>query len=249
MLRTIIIDDEINSSESLKILLEKYCSGVEVVAIANSVEEGIRVIGQYVPDLVLLDIQMQDGTGFDLLKRMENPSFQLIFTTAHDEYAIKAFKFSAIDYLLKPIELEELEAAVERAKTVQLSKKGKDDNEPLIRNLLAYDNTNPRITISTETALEILPVKDIVRLESDGNYTHFHLIAGRKIIASKHLKHYDEMMLGHNFMRVHKSHIINLNFVTRYMKGEGGAIQLSTGEQVPLSRRRKDLFLDIYTRR
>ena len=249
MLRTVIIDDEINSRESLHTLLDKYCTGVEVVATASGVEEGVRIIGEADPDLVMLDIQMQDGTGFDLLKQIDNPKFQLIFTTAHDEYAIKAFKFSAIDYLLKPIELEELEGAVERAKSIQSKKQDHDSREPLIKNLLAYDSANPRITISTEHALEILAVKDIVRLESDGNYTHFYLSDGRKIIASKHLKHYDEMMLGPGFMRVHKSHIINLEFVTRYMKAEGGSIQLSTGDEVPLSRRRKDVFLEIYSRR
>ena len=248
MLRTVIVDDEINSSESLNTLLTKYCSGVEVVAIANGVEDGLHTIRQFNPDLVMLDIQMQDGTGFDLLKRIENPEFQLIFTTAFDEYAIKAFKFSAIDYLLKPIELEELEAAVERAKALQSSRMEKGSHEPLIKNLLAYDRSNPRITISTEQALEILPVKDIVRLESDGNYTHFHLIDDRKIVASKHLKHYDEMMIGQNFMRVHKSHIINLNYVTRYIKSEGGSIQMANGHEVPLSRRRKDLFLEVYSR-
>ncbi|RLD22131.1 MAG: DNA-binding response regulator [Bacteroidetes bacterium] len=248
MLRTVIVDDESNSSESLKTLLSKYCTGVEVVAVADGVEDGVSCIERHDPDLVMLDIQMQDGTGFDLLKRIPSPSFQVVFTTAHDEFAIKAFRFSAIDYLLKPIILEELEAAVERAKRMVLNRTGKEGAEPLIENLLAFDNTNPRITISTDKALEILPVMDIVRLESDGNYTRFYLNDGRRIISSKHLKHYDEMILGQNFLRVHKSHIINLNFVTRYMKSEGGTIQLSNGDEVPLSRRRKDLFLEVYSR-
>ncbi len=246
MLRTIIIDDEAKSRQSLKLLLLNYCTGVEVVALATSVADGISCIEKYQPDLVMLDIQMQDGTGFDLLKQIVHPSFQLIFTTAFHEFAIKAFKFSAIDYLLKPIDLGELEEAIERAKVIYKNKDEKRTLDPLIKNFLAFNEADLRITISTEHALEILPISDIVRLESDSSYTHIIMKDARKIISSKHLKHYDEMLHGQQFMRVHNSHIINLKHVTRYVKSDGGAIELINGDTIPISRRRKDQFLEIY---
>lgn len=246
MLRTVIIDDERNSRESLNTLLTKYCSGVEIIAMADSVQSGVECIAKHKPELVMLDIQMQDGTGFDLLKQIEDPSFQLIFTTAHDEYAIKAFKFSAIDYLLKPIMLEELEAAVERAKQIASDRATGDKGAPLIRNLLAFNMADPRITVSTEQALEVLRVADIVRLEADGNYTRFVMKDGSLIISSRILKHYDSMLEGQQFLRVHNSHIINLMYVKRLVKADGGTIELSNGDHVPLSRRRKEVFLNAY---
>jgi two-component system, LytTR family, response regulator len=246
MLRTLIIDDESKSRQSLESLLTSYCTGVEVIGLATGVEDGISYIEKHHPDLVMLDIQMQDGTGFDLLKQIDTPAFQLIFTTAFDEYAIKAFKFSAIDYLLKPIDVCELEAAIERAKLINKNKTEHHTFDPLIKNLLAYSEVDLRITVSTEQALEILPVAEIVRLESDNTYTHIVMKDGRRILSSKHLKHYDAMLEGQPFMRVHNSHIINLNSVTRFLKSDGGFIGLVNGDKIPISRRRKDHFLDLY---
>ena len=249
MLRTVIIDDEERSRQTLKTLLAKYCSGVDVIAVADGVQSGIKCIEQHKPDLLLLDIRMQDGTGFELLQLMDNPTFQLIFTTAYDEYAIKAFKFSAIDYLLKPIAVEELESAIERAKNNLSKYAARDELDPLIKNLLAFNSTDPKITISTERTLEILAVRDIVRLESDGPYTYFIVSDGRKILSSKTLKHYSSMVEEYHFLRVHNSHVINLAYVTRYIKEGGGLVELQNGDQIPVSRRRKDAFLEMYTNR
>ncbi len=246
MLRTIIIDDEKKSRQSLKALLLNYCHGVDVVGLATGVSDGISCIDKYQPDLVMLDIQMQDGTGFDLLMAIPDPSFQVIFTTAYNEYAIKAFKFSAIDYLLKPIDLTELKAAIEKAKTMHGVNTRRPPAESMVKDLLEFIGADRRITISTEHALEILPVPDIIRLESDGNYTHFIMKDDRRIVSSKHLKHYDALLNGQQFMRVHNSHIVNLKCVSRYVKTDGGAIVLTNGDNVPISRRRKDDFLDIY---
>lgn len=246
MLRTIIVDDENKSRKSLKALLSNYCTGVEVIGLATGVADGINCIEKNNPDLVMLDIQMQDGTGFDLLKEIPDPTFQVIFTTAFNEYAIKAFKYNAIDYLLKPIDLDELIDAIEKAKTMHDNNTRKSTPDPIIKNLLSYIDTDRRITISTEQALEILPVAEIVRLESDGNYTHFIMKDDRRIVSSRHLKQYDAELEGLHFMRVHNSHIINLKCVSRYVKTDGGAIVLVNGDSIPLSRRRKDHFLDIY---
>ena len=246
MLRTIIVDDENKSRISLRTLLVEYCTGVEVIGLATGVLDGIARIEEHQPDLVMLDIQMQDGTGFDLLKRISNPSFQVIFTTAFSEYAIKAFKFSAIDYLLKPIDINELEVAIEKAKKIRKSNVENNASASVIENLLNFIGTDRRITISTERALEILPVAEIVRLESDGNYTHVIMKDDRRVVSSKHLKHYVELLEGEDFMRVHNSHIINLKCVSRYVKTDGGAIVLINGDNIPLSRRKKDHFLDIY---
>ena len=249
MLRIVIIDDEEKSRQSLERWLLKYCSGVEVVGVADGVASGINCIQQHDPDLVLLDIRMQDGTGFDLLKEIGSHTFRLIFITAYDEYAVKAFKFSAVDYLLKPIDIEELEAAIERVKD-DVMKQGKgNDLQPIVNNLLEFNVSDPRITISTDSALEILPVRNIVRLEADGSYTQFLMSDGWNILSSKSLKHYEEMMEEYHFLRIHKSHIVNLNFVVRFIKLEGGMIELRNGEKVPISRRRRDAFMEIFKNR
>ena len=227
----------------------KYCSGVDVVGVADGVASGIECIHQYNPDLVMLDIRMQDGTGFDLLKEIGSLTFQLIFTTAYDEYAVKAFKFSAVDYLLKPIDIEELEAAIERVKTNIAKQEKKHDYQSLVKNLLEFNSADPRITISTDSSLEMLRASNIVRLEADGSYTLFLMSDGRKILSSKSLKYYEEMMEEYLFLRIHKSHIVNLSYVMRFLKSDGGSVELSNGDKVPISRRRRDAFMEIYKNR
>jgi len=249
MLRAVIIDDEQRSRLSLQTLLMQYCAGVDVVGMAEGVQSGTKCIEQHNPDLVLLDVKMQDGTGFDLLKRIAKPTFQLIFTTAFNEYAIKAFKFSAVDYLLKPIDVAELEAAIQRVHTQRASQAQDDQYDPLIKNLLSFNQTDPRITVSTEHTLEILPVAEIVRMESDGPYTHFVMADGRNVVSSKHLKHYDMMMEEYHFLRIHNSHVVNLKYVKRYYKGDGGIVELLNGDKIPISRRRKEPFLEKYSPR
>jgi two-component system LytT family response regulator len=247
MLRTIIIDDEDRSRKSLETLLEKYCSGVNVIDTADGVETGKNSIRENDPDLVMLDIRMQDGTGFDLLKSLQKTRFHLIFTTAYDEYAIKAFKFNAIDYLLKPIDVEELEAAIIRVQEKMQKPTEQQTADIQIRNLLNFNRKAPKITVSTEHTFEFLSVPDIIRLEADGAYTHFILKGDRKVISSKNLKYYDEMMEEYNFLRIHNSHTVNLRFVLRYLKREGGYVELENGDKIPVSRRRKEVFLQNYT--
>ena len=249
MLRTVIIDDEEKSRQSLKRWLLKYCSGVGVVGVADGVASGIECIKEHKPDLVMLDIRMQDGTGFDLLKEIGPLTFQLIFTTAYDEYAVKAFKFSAVDYLLKPIDIEELEAAIDRVKTNIKKQENKYDLQSIVKNLLEFNNTDPRITISTDSTLEILRANNIIRLEADGSYTLFLMSDGRKILSSKSLKYYEELMEEYLFLRVHKSHIVNLSYVMRFLKSDGGSVELRNGDKVPISRRRRDAFMEIYKNR
>ena len=248
MLRIVIIDDEWKGRQTLNALLTKYCTDVAIVGMADSVATGLTSLSEHQPDLVLLDIQLQDGTGFDLLNQLPSHDFQLIFTTAYNEYAIRAFKYSAIDYLLKPIDVEELEAAVERARSAPTQQTGASGTWR-IRNLLNFDSTDPRITISTEQTIEILPVADILRIESNGAYSIFMMHNGDRIVSSKNLKYYEFLTAEHAFLRVHNSHVVHLKYVQRYLRKDGGLIEMTNGDCIPLSRRRRDVFLSIYAHR
>ena len=243
-MRTVIIDDEAKSRAALRNLLTTYCTGVDVIAEADGVHQGIEVIHENKPDVLFLDIRMRDGSGFDLLQQLEKIDFQVIFITAFDEFAIRAFKFSAIDYLLKPIDVEELENAVRRAKErIELQS---TSNTSLIQNLLKFNQSRPKITISTDDAIEFVPVDQIIRLESDGGYTCIHCLNGVKLTASKNLKVFDEILSEYEFIRVHYSHVISVNYVERFVKRDGGYLVMSNGDQVPVSRRRKEAFIQKY---
>jgi two-component system LytT family response regulator len=224
--------------------MTRYCQDIEIVGTADGVVSGIACIQMHNPDLVMLDVQLQDGTGFELLSGLESRDFKLIFTTAHNEYAIRAFKFSATDYLLKPIDIEELELAVQRVhEDVNVVLADKVDH------LLDFSTLDPSLTISTEQTLEILPVAEIIRIESNGSYSLFVLSNGDKVVSSKNLKYYEFLSDEYAFLRVHNSHIIHLKFVKRVLRKDGGFVEMTNGDLVPLSRRRKDLFLSIYLKK
>lgn len=243
MISTLIIDDEKRARESLRNLLERYCPAVKIVGEAKGVKDGVDAINRLQPELVFLDIQMDDGTGFDLLEQADQTDFRLIFTTAFDDYAIKAFRFNAIDYLLKPLDVEELIRSVEqvRQSIEQAGVSGMSSEQ--LRHLLQFNERAPTITVSTDEVLEFVEVSRILRLESSGAYTNFVLTDGAKLLTSKNLKQYEALLLPHAFYRVHHSHLINMRELARYVKTEGGYLVMKNGDQVPLSRRRKEAFL------
>ncbi len=243
ILHAVIIDDEMASRKSLANLVEKYCEGIEITGMADGVESGHEAIQALEPDLVFLDIQLRDGTGFDLLERQRSASFQVIFTTAYNEYAIRAFKFSAIDYLLKPIDFEELENAVRRA-VHQRRQYSKATISPIIERLRTFNHNNPTITIPTEETIEYLKVSDIVRLEAHSSYTILHVMDGKRIVSSKTLKTYEGLLNEFQFFRTHQSHLINTKRIRRYLRREN-AIEMNDGSLIPLSRRRRDLFFQL----
>jgi two-component system LytT family response regulator len=242
MLKGIIIDDELKSRESLQILIQDFCEGVEVCALCQNVSEGIAAIDLHKPDVVFLDIQMQRETGFDLLNRLDKIDFELIFTTAHSEYAIKAFRFSAIDYLLKPIDLTDLQAALEKVrkkKNYGISQR----LEHLIYNLKPTASQKYKLALPTSDGLLFVKIDEILYCEAEGNYTQIHLTNGTKHLVSRTLKEYDDMLTEQDFFRIHNSYLINLNLIKNYVRGEGGYVVMTNGKSLDVSRRKKESFL------
>ncbi|MEN9459794.1 MAG: response regulator [Bacteroidota bacterium] len=241
-IRTVLVDDERNGREILLALLEKFCVNVEVVGTADSAEPAIALIKELKPHLVFLDINMPGLSGFEMLEKLAPIDFEVIFVTAHDAYALKAFKFSAIDYVLKPIDLDDLQKAVEKVEGKLIGKQepGQGKYKELFNNIRNIQNPFDKLGLATRDGLIFVKISEIVRLESDVNYTWFFLVNGEKILASKTLKEFEEMLEEYNFYRVHKSHLINLAHLQRYIKGEGGSVVMSDGSEVDVSRRNKE---------
>lgn len=242
----LIVEDEINSQELLKELIEQYCEDLEVVAIAGSVKQGLEAVATHQPDMVFLDIELPDGDGFQILENLDKVSFNVIFTTAYDQYAMRAFKFAATDYLLKPVDIEELQDAVNRA--IDQRKAGKALNHSsqidfLLENIRNQSPVLKRIILPTSNGFTVVNPEDILRCESDRNYTFIFLLDKRKILVSKTIKEYEEMLEPYNFFRIHQSHLINLAYLKNYTRGRGGYVELTDGTVLDVSARRKSDFL------
>ncbi|MBI1836985.1 MAG: response regulator transcription factor [Flavobacteriia bacterium] len=243
MKKAIIIDDENRTRDLIAKMINSFGLDIEAIPAAESVETGIKAIEELKPDIVFLDIKMPDGTGFDLLKAIPNKNFEVIFITAHEEFAIKAIKFSALDYILKPVDPEELKAAVVHAMETLGNKKEESQFDALQLNI--QPNQKRRLVLKTQESVHIVELDHIIRCEADRNYTSFYLTEGKKILVSKTLKDYETLLSGHNFLRVQQSHLINLDFVARYDKGNGGSVVMKDGSEVPLSPAKRDLFFKI----
>lgn len=245
MLRAVIVEDEKRSRETLAGLLKMYCKNLEVVGEAENVKEGIKVIQQQNPNVVFLDIQMPDGSGFKLLEQIEQIKFDVIFTTAYDQFAIKAIKYSALDYLLKPIYPKDLISAVKKAeKNKQVQKSGENINV-LIENINRPPAESPKIVLSTSEKINVVKIDEIVRCESDNYYTMYYFTNRKRLLVSKTLKDQEELLSEYNFIRPHKSHLINVKYIKSYLKTEGGVILMEDGSRVPVSRRKKEYIMDI----
>lgn len=242
MNRAVIIDDEINSRESIRQMLLLYCPDVTVVGEADGVNTGIDCIMEQNPDIVFLDIKMPDGSGFDLLKRLNKYDFRLIFVTAFEEYAIKAFRFNAIDYITKPIDPDELTQAV--GKAVKMNKDG--SSEETIKHLLDSMNkpmqNHQKIILRTMNTLHVIEIDRIIRCESDRNYTAFHIEGEEKLLISRSMKEFDELLEEYGFFRVHHSHLINLSHVRKFLRDELLCI-LKDGTNIPVAYRKRDELL------
>ncbi|MCD4730695.1 MAG: LytTR family DNA-binding domain-containing protein [Bacteroidales bacterium] len=247
MLRTLIIDDEAHFRESLSNMLKLHCPNAKLVGKAEGVKSGVEAIMKYHPDLILLDIKMKDGTGFDLLKKTNNIDFKVIFITAYDQYAIKAFKFSALDYLLKPVESHDLKEAIDKADKIS-QKEVNIQLDTLANNLQTNDQTKKKIILKTFDNVYLLKVKEIIYVESDGRYSTFFLESGENVMVSNTLKHYQEMLIDFGFFRVHKSYLINLNHIHRFEKAEGGYVILTDDAKVPVASRKRDQLLEMFNR-
>ena len=243
MINAVIIEDEKKSAEVLQQLLHKNCPEIKVIGVAENVKEAIEVIRNLKPELIFLDVMMPDGSGFDVLEKINNLKFDVIFTTASEKFAVKAIKFSALDYLLKPIDAEELKAAVKKVIDRKHIVSPEQNLRSLLENIKKSDEQYSKITLPTGNAYEVVLVKDIIRCEANDNYTNVYLAGGKKFLVSGTLKHYEELLPENDFVRVHHSHLINMAHMTRFLKEDGGYAVMSDGSKVEISRRKKEDFL------
>jgi two-component system LytT family response regulator len=241
MLNAIIVDDEPDAVKNLEGIIEDYCPNVSIVATANTVSDALIEIENRHPDLVLLDIELQDGTGFDILEKSRHRNFEVIFITAFNQYAIRAFKHSATDYILKPVDITELKEAITRVSRNR-SEKSVGNFSILLDNL---KSESPRkLAIPTIQGYEYILVDNIVRIEAERSYCMIFLLDKRKIMVSRCMNDYQKILDERKFFRAHNSHLINLQHVKMYVKRDGGHIEMADGSIVPLARRKKDFFMD-----
>jgi two-component system LytT family response regulator len=244
MIKAIVVDDEQRARESITAILHRVFPEVDLLGEADGVETAYKLIERVKPNVVFLDIKMGDGTGFDLLQRYQRIPFKVVFVTAFDEYAIEAFKFSAFDYLLKPINTNELRETLERLK------ESLDQQEDLsvkinafLANMDTLNTAQKKIVLKTASSIHLVNLVNIVRCEADANYTWVYVKDQPKVLISKPLKHFEDMLDGFGFLRVHQSHLVNLNFISRIDKVDGGTLILSDNTSIPISvRKRNQLF-------
>ncbi len=238
----VIIDDEPRARETIRNILELSTIDINILGEADSIKSGFALIAETSPELVLLDINLPDGTGFDLLKMFDKIKFRVIFITAHEEYAINAFKFSAIDYILKPITAASLINAIEKA----VDAIDKDQMTLKLNTLISNLDRLKKIVLKTAESIYVVNVESIIRCEADVNYTHFHLENGKHHIVSKPLKDYAEILEKAAFFRTHQSHLVNLEHILRYEKTDGGYLVMDDDSSVPVSSRKKDALFKIF---
>ena len=245
MYRTIIVDDEAKGRSSLRKMLELLNAPIELLAEAASVKEAIRQIEELKPDLVLLDIQLQQGTGFDVLERLSFRNFKVIFVTAYDHFALKAFRYAALDYITKPIDPDQLQEALNRLPTKDSSN---SDLEQKIKALLANKTGIDRLALHDAQGISLVQISDILYCQAQNNYTQFTLAGGRTVLVSKTLKEYDDLLSEEGFFRVHQSYLINLNQINQYLKQDGGYVEMSDGTLIGVARRKKEELLSHFSR-
>lgn len=240
-LKAVLIDDELNSIDVLKILIAQYCPNVNVIGTAQDASSGSKLINHCEPDLVFLDIEMPSASGFDMLDRISKKNFQTIFITAYDHYALRAIKYYTLDYLLKPVDIDELVSAVHKAE----EKMRHEYTYSALDIVKKYINreTTSKIAIPTANGLQFVGIADIVRCEADGNYTRMHVLGNQNYLITRTLKDYEELLASHNFIRIHHAHLINLAHIEKYVKGEGGYVIMTDGSVVDISKRKKQEFL------
>ncbi|RDY60202.1 LytR/AlgR family response regulator transcription factor [Flagellimonas nanhaiensis] len=243
MLNAIIVDDEQHCIDRLTELLQRHKDSIKIISNCKTIEEAEQQIKVTQPDVVFLDVHLNNATGFDLLSLLPKMDFEVVFTTSYDTYALKAFKFSALDYLLKPIASEDLENAVQKIVHNRSLKETSQKIDVLFHNFKDGIVQPKRMAIPTVEGFTMIEINNIVRFQSDANYTHVHTVTNKKVTAAKTLKYFEEILGSHNFFRIHKSHLINLSFVDNYIKGKGGYVTLLDGSKIEVAVRRKEELL------
>jgi two-component system, LytTR family, response regulator len=252
MITAILIDDDINLRNGMKGLLSLYAPEITIIGEADSVASGVEAIEKLNPQVVFLDIQLNDGTGFDILEKLATKNGKttshIVFITAHEQYAIKAFRFSALDFLLKPVDPDELKKVIEKIKSVLEKSDNYSHIDLLLENIRKKVDNFKRIALSNSDGIHLFEISDIIRCESEDNYTKFFIRNNKPILISKTLKEYEEMLTNHGFVRVHQSHLINLAFLKSYIKKEGGYVIMTDNSNVPISQRKKEQLQEILTK-
>ena len=249
MITAILIDDDKHLREGLKVLLARYTNDIDIIGEAESVKTGIIAIEKLQPQVIFLDIHLSDGTGFDVLERVKKTNGKIashiVFITAHEKYAVKAFKFSALDFILKPIDPEELQNTIVKIKEISSSIKSFDHIDLLLENIRKKVDNFKRIALSTSDGIHLFEVADIIRLEAKGNYTEFFIKNNKPVLISKTLKEYDEMLTEQGFERIHQSHLINLSFLKSYIKTDGGYVIMADNTNIPIAQSKREKLQEL----
>lgn len=249
MISAILIDDDINLRNGMKGLLQLYAPQINIIGEADSVVSGVEAIESLKPQVVFLDIQLNDGTGFDILEKITalngTTKTHIVFITAHEQYAIKAFRFSALDFLLKPVDPDELQKVIQKIKAEIEKNDSSSHIDLLLENIRKKVDNFKRIALSTSDGIHLFDVSDIIRCESEDNYTKFFIKNSKPILISKTLKEYEELLTEHGFERIHQSHLINLNYLKSYIKKDGGYIVMADDSHLPISQRKKERLQEI----
>ncbi|KQN38010.1 two-component system response regulator [Pedobacter sp. Leaf41] len=240
-MRAILVDDELANLENLQVLLSTNCPDVKVVATANNIDDAFEKINLHRPDLLFLDIQMGKTTGFDLLNQLGDKTFEVIFVTAYDNYGIQAVKFAALDYLLKPVDPDELMVAVSKAENRIANKMSGEQLNFLLNQIKRSEPTVPKIALPQQHEIRYVSVDDIVRCVADNTYTFFHLSSSEKILISKPLKEYSDLLKPQGFVRSHQSHLVNPKFVKSWLKEDGGTLLMNNGDKIPVSKPNREI--------
>jgi len=244
VLKAILVDDELNSLQNLHYKLLEYCPTIKVVAQTQNPEEAVHLIHQYKPDVIFLDIEMPRISGFKMLELIPEVDFEVIFITAYNHYAINAIRISAFDYLVKPVSIEELQQTIGRL-GISAIKKTRERAELLKKNLANPKSQEDHIALPANDGLEFIQVKQIIRIESSSNYSRVIIQDGQPLLVTRQLKDFEELLQDYRFYRVHHSHLINLNYISKYVRGDGGQITMRNGDVIDVSRRKKEVFLKL----
>ncbi|WP_106794331.1 LytTR family DNA-binding domain-containing protein [Aquimarina sp. Aq78] len=244
-MKVVLIEDNPAARRNFLELLKEYCPTIDFIGEATNVAEGVALITASKPDLVFLDIEMPDGTGFDVLRKLPEINFQVIFASSHEKYALRAIKFSALDYLLKPIDPEELIEAVQKAESEFEHHKTPQRVQTLIDNINDQSKEPTRLVLKDKYGIQIVFVKDIIHLEANGSYTKFFIHNQDSLLVSKGLKEYENMLSSQQFFRCHQSHLVNLDYLLRYDKREGDYLVLKDKSKIPLATRKKEILLKL----
>jgi two-component system LytT family response regulator len=246
MITAVLIDDDKHLREGLKALLQRYTNQIDIVGEAESVKSGVEILELLQPQVIFLDIHLSDGTGFDILEQLKGKTnAHIVFITAHEQYALKAFKFSALDFILKPVDPEELQNTIIKIKEVVGKSNSFEHIDLLLENIRKKVDNFKRIALSTSDGIHLFEVTDIIRCESKGNYTEFFIKNHKPVLISRTLKEYEEILSEHGFERIHQSHLINLSYLKSYIKSDGGYVIMADNTNIPLAQSKKEKLQEL----